>query len=159
MMARIQTLIFYAAAMALLLVAYHIATSFGFAIVDEGYRYMEPTLQARETVMLDKRRSTVTNLNTDDLIAYRAVYRGKVMRMFGRVVALPGMTVSFRKQRLLVEGGDVAPAPKELDVLSTGLTVPRETVFIVFDSLLGQRVALSQRLVPYRNVIGRAIGE
>ncbi|MFH1731156.1 MAG: S26 family signal peptidase [Planctomycetota bacterium] len=159
MMARIQSLIFYAAAMALLLLAYHVATSFAFAIVDEGYRYMEPALQARETLLLDTRRSTITELKTDDLIAYRTIYRSKPMRMFGRVAALPGMTISVRKERLIVEGADVAPAGKDLDVLRTGLMVPRETVFVVFDSPLGQRVSLPQRLVPYRNIIGRMAGK
>jgi len=159
MMARIQSLIFYAAAMAILLVAYHVATSFAFAIVDEGYRYMEPTVQARETLVLDTRRGTVTDLKTDDLIAYRTVYRSKAMRMFGRVAALPGMTISVRKKKLLVEGTEVSPVGKDLDVLRTGLMVPRETVFVVFDSPLGQRVSLPQRLVPYRNIIGRVIGE
>lgn len=159
MMARIQSLIFYAAAMALLLVAYHVATSFAFAVVDEGYRYMEPTVQARETLLLDTRRSTVTELKTDDLIAYRTIYRSKAMRMFGRVAALPGMTISVRNKRLLVEGTEVSPVGKGLDVLRTGLMVPRETVFVVFDSPLGQRVSLSQRLIPYRNIIGRMVGE
>lgn len=159
MMARIQSLIFYAAAMALLLVAYHVATSFAFAVVDEGYRYMEPTVQARETLLLDTRRSTVTELKTDDLIAYRTIYRSKAMRMFGRVAALPGMTISVHKKRLLVEGTDVSPVGKGLAVLRTGLMVPRETVFVVFDSPLGQRVSLSQRLIPYRNIIGRMVGE
>ncbi len=44
MMHRIRTLIFYAVALVLLLVIYHVATSFTFVVVDERYRYMEPML-------------------------------------------------------------------------------------------------------------------
>jgi hypothetical protein len=159
MMHRIQTLIFYTAALVLLLVVYHFATSFGFAVVDEGYRYMEPTVGQRETLLLDKRRSTVVSLERGDLIAYTSVYRDRTMRMFARVAALPGMTISVRDQRLLVEGDDVAPAPRELNLLQTGLMVPRDSVFVIFDSPLGKRIPVPQRLVPYRNILGRAVGE
>jgi signal peptidase I len=159
MMARIQTLIFYAACIVLLLVVYHFATSFAFAIVDEGYRYMEPKISSRETVLVDKRRGTVRELAPDDVIVYETVYRKKSMRMFGRVVATSGMTLTVRKNRLMVEGSDAAPAPKVFSLLKTGVMVPRETVFVIFDSPDGDRVSISQRVVPFRNIIGRVIGQ
>ena len=159
MMARIQTLIFYAACIVLLLVVYHFATSFAFAIVEEGYHLMEPEIDARETLLIDKRRSTVRELSPDDLVVYRTTYRNRTMRMFGRVVATPGMTLTVRNKRLMVEGSDAAPAPRDFSLLNTGVMVPRETVFVIFDSRDGDRVPISQRIVPFRNIIGRVIGE
>lgn len=159
MMDKIRTLILYTVALVLLLVVYHVATSFTFVVVDEGYRYMEPAVEQREVKLVDKRRSTILSLAPDDVIVYTVLYRDRVMRMFGRVAALPGATVSVRNKRLLVEGKDAATAPKQLDLLRTGLMVPRETVFVTFDSSRGRRIPISQRMVPYRNIIGRMSGE
>ena len=159
MLMRVQTLIFYAVIMVLLIAAYHVATGFAFAIVEDGFRFMEPTVDPRETVLLDKRSSTIRSLQPDDVIAYSAIQSGKTVRMFGRVAAIQGMTVTVRDGRLLVEGSDRAYAPRVLALLKTGLMVPRETVFVIFDSRTGRKVSLSQRLVPYRSILGRAVSK
>ncbi len=159
MMARIQTLIFYALMIALLVILYHVVASFGFVIVGDSYRNMETAIKAKETLLIDQRSGLVELLKVHDIIAYSVTVRGKRTQMFGRVIALPGSTVSVRERRLLVEGTDVAPASKELKLLETGLMVPRNTVFVTFDSPHGASVPITQRLVPFRKIIGRVIGE
>ena len=159
MIAKLQTLIWYAICIVVLLVLYHVATSYTLVVIDEGYRYMEPTLKPQSTHFLDKSRSGVLSLGRDDLVAYRICDGRKTQRMFGRVLALPGTTVSVRNGDLLVEGAKTGRAPRALGVLKTGLLVPRDTVFVSFDSSKGDVVPVSQRLVPYRSIIGRTSGK
>jgi hypothetical protein len=99
----------------------------------------------------------VTSLATDDLIAFQFYDGKKTQRMFARVLATPGMTVAVRGKRLLVEGNEAADLPRELACIGAGLTVPRETVLVIFDSSNAE-LPLSKRLVPYHSIIGRITG-
>ncbi len=159
MMQKLQTLICYAIVLVVLVVLYYIATSFAVAIVDEKFTRMEPTLESGGTYFLDRRSSTVTSLSRDDLIAYKIMHKQKTKRMFGRVLALPGATVRVSDKKLLVNGDETANAPRSISTLKTGLLVPRDTVLVGFDSQKRGRISLSQRLVPYRSIIGRVIGK
>lgn len=159
MMDRIRTFIFYSVVLALLLVVHHVATSFTFVAVDEGYRFMEGAVDQRDVRLVDKRQSTILSLEPGDVIAYTTTSSDATKRMFARVVALPGATIRVQNKRMLVEGEDAAPAPKRLNMLETGLMVPRESVFVTFDSPRGDKIPLAQRVVPYRNIIGRMSGE
>ena len=159
MMERLRELIWYTVLLVVVLVAYHLGTSYTVALVAGGYRSMQPTLDSGEVCFLDRRRATVTSLEKDDVIAYRIVRAEKFEQTFGRVIAAPGATVSVRDDRLLVDGADVARAPKRLPVLSTGLIVPRATVFIVLDSAGAGGLPLADRLVPYRDILGRVMGK
>ena len=159
MMDRIRTLIFYSVAFVLLLIVYHYATSFGFVTVDEGYRIMEPAVTQREVKLVDKRRDTVLSLEPGDIIAYTSIHQDRKKRMFGRVLALPGSIISVRGKHMLVDGDEAARFRRRLAVLETGMMVPRETVFVTFDATRGVNISIAQRMVPYRNIIGRMSGE
>ncbi len=159
MFEKIRSLIWYTVLLVLFLVVYHIGTSYTVAIVAEGFSYMEPTLKAKGTYVLDRRQSTVRSLQKDDLIAFEVMDRGRLKRTFARVLASPGKTVSVREGRLLVDGNDVAEAPRRIATLDTGLIVPRDTVFIGFDSSRAPDLPLAKRLVAYRAVLGRVRGK
>jgi len=159
MFEKIRSLIWYTVLLVLFLVVYHIGTSYTVTIVAEGFSYMEPTLKAKGTYVLDRRQSTVRSLQKDDLIAFEVMDRGRLKRTFARVLASPGKTVSVREDRLLVDGNDVAEAPRHIATLHTGLIVPRDTVFIGFDSSRAPDLPLAKRLVAYRAIFGRVTGK
>ena len=140
----------------LVLVVYYLATSFAVVVVDEDATYMRPTLEPGGMRLLDRRRSRLLDLAADDIIVYRAVdSEHRTTRRFGRIAAGPGATVSVREQDLLVNGSRVTRAPSGLETLSTGLIVPRNSVFIVLDGSGAPALPLRERLVPRRNIIGR----
>ncbi len=156
---RFRTLINYSVVFIILFVIYHFATGFTLVIVDEGYTQMEPTLEEQSTFFMDRRESQMSSLTTDALIVFKVNAEGQEKRMFGRVLATPGMTVSVQGGQLLVDGKQAASTPSSVQVLETGLIVPREMVFIGFDSPRAGNLSLAQRLVPCRNIIGRIMGK
>ena len=158
MMDRLRTLIWYAALVAVILVLHYVAKTYTVVVVDEEYRFMEPTMGPRNTCFLDRSRSAVESLRADDLIVFQSYDGRKTRRMFGRVLAGPGATVASRSGRILVGGSESADLPPELTSLDTGLIVPRDTVFVTFDSPRAS-LPLAKRLVAYRNIIGRIIGK
>jgi signal peptidase I len=159
MMGRLRNLIWYAFLLVLFLVLYHVGTSFTIALVADDLSYMEPTLEGGDTCFLDRRRSTRMSLAGGDIVCFNIVDDEGPQKTFGRVIALPGMTISVRDGRLLVDGENVGTAPDERRVLATGLIVPRNTVYVGFDSIKRGRIPLAKRLVPYRDIIGRVMGK
>ena len=162
-MERLRELIWYGVVLVVLFGAYHVATSYGIALADREFGYMQPTVEPGSMCFIDRRAGPGRALEMYDVIAFEVYQKDKVKRFFGRVLAMPGSTVYVRtesKEKKLIVGGDeVATAPKGLaDLLRTGLIVPRDTVFVGFDRS-DAKFPLSQRLVPYRNVIGRVMGK
>ena len=159
MMARIRTLIWYTLLFLVLCVAYYLTKNYALAVVNEKYKYMEPTIKPRDLRVLRRSRATVEKLRRDDLIAYRAVYRSKEQRMFGRVLAVPGHVLTYRGGRLYANETDVGALPAPLGNLigTDGLIVPRDTVFVSFDSSKADHVSISQRLIPLNNIVGRVV--
>ncbi|MFW6158415.1 MAG: signal peptidase I [Planctomycetota bacterium] len=156
MIERLQILIWYALVLILFLVIYAVTTSFNVAIVDAEFRGMEPTIEGGSIQVVDRRHSTIRSLERDDVVCFRVHKRDKTKKLFGRVLATSGSTVSYREKRLVVDGQEVADAPDELAVLQTGLIIPRDTVFAVFDSTRGG-LPLADRLVRYADVVGRVM--
>jgi len=155
MVERLRSLVWYAFLLALFMVLYHVGSSYTLVVVDDDLTYMQPTLRGGAIHLLNRRRAAVKSLEPDDLIVFRVLGANKELnRMFGRVLAVPKMTVSVREGRLLVNGDDAAALPPELSLVG-GVIVPRDTVFVVFDASSAPRLSLARRLVPYRNIIGR----
>ena len=157
MMATLRTLVWYAVVVVVFLVLYHFVTSYGLVIVDARFTYMKPALKPGAIEVIDRRASMVRSLARDDVIAYQLYKDDRVVRQFGRVLALPGSTVSVRDGRLVVEGNPAAAAPEGLSMLGLGLIVPRDTVFVMFDTLGPPNIPLSHRLVRYRDILGRIL--
>ena len=151
----IRTLIWYSVLLVLLLVVYNLGTSYTVAVVDKHFHEMAPTIEAGSTLLLDRSRSALRSIDVDDVIAYKAHGRDKIETHFGRVLATPGNNVSLRGNRLLVDGREVADAASGMSVLETGLIVPSEMVFVVFDASRARAAPVAERLIPYRNIIGR----
>jgi len=160
MMERIRTLIWYGAVILLIIICYHLASSYAVALVDEKFIAMKPTLQPNGICFLNRKPAVMSSLATDDVIAFEVFDGREQVRLFGRVIAASGQMVSIRGGRLLVDGNDTAKAPPGLEALETGsLIVPRETVFVVFDAANAMPLPLSKRLVPFRSIIGRVINK
>ena len=153
-MAKLRTVIWYTIVLIVFFALYHVGSTYTIVIVDDGFTYMVPTIKPRSTHIIDRRRSRVLALERDALVVFKVIDAGKVKRMFGRAVAVPGMTVLVEGGRVLVDRKDVGPAPKGLDVVATGLIVPRDTVFMGFDSVRAPKLPLAARLIPYRDIIG-----
>jgi hypothetical protein len=156
-MAYLRTIIWYAILLVMLLVLYHVGTSYRIAVVEEHFTYMQPTIDPKGIYLIDRRDSTRFSLSSDDIIAYRVVQDEEIRRTFGRVLARPGSTVSVRGERVVVDGRGVADFRGRETTLRTGLIVPRDTVFVIFDSDRAPDLPLSKRLVPYRDIIGRVM--
>ncbi len=156
MLERLQIWLWYALLLGLFLSAYAVTTNFSLTLVDSDFRLMRPTIDGGNVQVLDRRRSAIRSLERDDVICFQVRERDDTERIFGRVLATPRSTVSYRDRRLVVDGHDVADAPDELAVLQTNLVVPRDTVFVVFDSPSGE-FPLSQRLVRKADIIGRVM--
>ena len=155
MLHRLQMFIWYSVIVTLLLVLHYVATGFTLIVVDDGYKHMLGELEPRQTKVLDQRPSAVLSLEEYDVIAYR-LSGGRTGRMFGQVLALPEEEVTVRGGQILV-GGDPRgeKVPPALSVLKTGLIVPRETVLVTFPAHSADHVPLADRLVPYRDILGR----
>jgi len=158
MMEKLRTLVWYSVLLVIILVLYRIASTYTVAIVDEDCTLMEPSLAAKSICFLNRRRPVVESLAPNDLIAFEFYDGRRLQRVFGRVMATPGMTVSGRNGRLLVDGAEAGSLPPELGILETGLIVPRSTVFVGFDAKDAD-FALANRLVPYRKILGRVVGK
>lgn len=157
MMATLRTLVWYTVVGVVFLVLYYFVTSYALVIVDAGFTYMQPALKSGAIEAIDRRASTVRSLARDDVIAYQVYKDDRIARQFGRVLALPGATVSVRDGRVEVEGNAVATAPEGLSMLGLGLIVPRDTVFVMFDTVGPPNIPLSHRLVRYRDILGRIL--
>jgi len=159
MVERIRTLIWYGCILAILFGAYYVWRSYALAVVDEGFTYMAPTLEERNVIWLDRRPGTIASIKPNDVVAFTVVDKGLVKRMFGRVLATSGMTLTVRDNKLVIEGGETAEIPKGVTTLATGLLMPRETALIAFDSPKAPPVPLSKRVVSYQSIIGRVMGK
>ncbi len=160
MMERIRTLIWYGAVILLIIICYHVASSYAVVLVDEKFTAMKPTIQPNGICFLNRKPSAVSSLATDDVIAFTVFDGREEVRLFARVLAASGQMVSVRGARLFVDGNDTAKAPRGLEALEAGiLIVPRETVFVVFDVANVMRFSLSKRLVPCRSIIGRVMNK
>jgi hypothetical protein len=166
MMERIRELIWYATVLVLFVVLYNVASRYRMAVVDQNFKLMVPVIEPGDFHAIDCGDRARNQPMPDDIIAFRSPNRrdpAQMDRMFGRVAAVPGSTVTVREGRLLVDGTEVADAPPELEVLATGMVVPRRMVLVVFDADQGggrRRVftPLTKRLVPFRDIIGRVMG-
>lgn len=158
-MAYLRTIIWYAAIIVLLLVVYSIGSSYTAVIVEGEFKAMRPTMDSGGLYFIDRRSSTITNIPRDAIIVYKTLGRDNLERGFARVMATAGSTVSTRWGRLMVDGQDVAPAPPEITTLDTGIIVPRNMVFIGFDTNSPPVLPLSKLLVSHRNIIGRVMGK
>ncbi len=156
MLARLQIWLWYAFLLGLFLIVYAVTTNFSVTLVDSDFRLMRPTIDGGTVQIMDRRRSTIRSLERDDVICFQIREQDSTERIFGRVLATPRSTVSYRDQRLVVDGHDVADAPNELELLQTNIVVPRDTVFVVFDSPSG-RFPLSRRLVRQADIVGRVM--
>ena len=160
MMERIRTLIWYGVVILLIIICYHVASSYAVALVDEKFIAMKPTIQPNGVCFLNRKPAGISSLATDDVVAFNAFNGREEVRLFARVLAASGQMVSIRGGRLLVDGNDTAGAPHGLEALETGsMIVPRETVFVVFDAANAMPLSLSKRLVPFRNIIGRVMNK
>jgi len=127
--------------------------------VDEDFVWMEPTLQPRSTHTLKRGDKVIRELKTNDIIAYWSVRNNQLKRMYGRVVAAPGEYVSVRNNRLMINGLESGELPKGLELVETGLTVPRESILVIFDSPRARELSLNKHLVSYRDIYGRLLIE
>jgi hypothetical protein len=164
MMEKIRELIWYAAVLVLFIVLYNVASRYRLAIVDQHFNMMAPAIKSGGFYGLDCGEDARRAPAPDSIIAFSVVDErdsAKTKRVFGRVVAIPGTTVTALNDRVLVDGTEVANAASELAVLRTGLLVPRNTVLVVFDAEGTGRhgLPLSRRLVPFRDIIGRVMGQ
>ena len=159
MMERIRTVIWYTALFLVLYGAYLLAGNYTLAVVDENYKYMEPTIKARDLCLLRRSRATVKKLKREDLIAYHVLYRSEEKRMFGRVLGVARDVLTLRDGHLCVNGLDVGLAPESVSgvIGSDGLIIPRDTVFVSFDSSKAESIPLSQRLISFNSIYGRVV--
>jgi hypothetical protein len=152
----IQQFLWYVFLIALALVVIYVGRSYSIAIVDEGFRFMEPTLEPRSTHILVRTDEAVRTPEVDDIIAFRIKRGSREERWFARVAAIPGMTIATQGDELLVDRRTIGARPSRMADLEHGLIVPRDTVFIVLDAKKEPRqFTLAKRLVPTRNILGR----
>jgi hypothetical protein len=153
----IQQFVWYVFVIALMLAVIHVGQSYSVVIVDEDFHAMEPNLEPRSTHILVRTDEAIRSPQVNDLIVFTVRLGREEQRWFGRVSATPGMTVTTKDDRILVDRENVAQKPRRMADLEHGLIVPRDTVLVTLDNLKKQPrdFPLSKRLVPTRDILGR----
>ena len=75
---------------------------------------MEPTIHAKERILVDERAYMLEHPQRGDVIAYRAPDQTNVVTI-KRVVGLPGEVVELRKNKLFINGNEQTEAYAHFD--------------------------------------------
>lgn len=158
-MEKIKSLIWYATIMLLMIGLYYVGRTYSIGMI-EDFRLMEPVIKPNSMILIKKGTSVIRNLKRDDIIVYWRTLDGKTsMRIAGRIAALPGqiITVNLKEKRVYVDGVSIANAPAGIEVLETGIIIPRDTAFVMFDSppQIEQRVGPHAYFVRFSDIEGR----
>lgn len=155
----IKTAIWYAIVLTVMFAVYYVGSTYTLLIVDDDFVWMEPIIEPKSTHFVMRGDEVIKQLKTNDIVAYWAVRDNQIKRMLGRVLAAPGETISARNNKLLVNGLEAGELPDGMQLVETGIIVPRECVFVIFDSPRARNLALDKHLVPYRDIYGRLMQE
>ncbi|HEX7191553.1 MAG TPA: signal peptidase I [Thermoanaerobaculia bacterium] len=103
-----------AAALLLLVFAKKNDSTDGLRVYGTNGDSMEPTIHAKERILLDELAYTVQRPQRGDIIAYRAPDRTDIVTI-KRVVGLPFETVELRKNKLFINGRELGDPGAHLD--------------------------------------------
>jgi signal peptidase I len=116
-----------AAVALLLLVAAKKNDTEGLRVYGINGNSMDPTIHAKERVLVDELAYMLQPPHRGDVVAYRAPNDASVSTI-KRVVGLPGETVEIRKNKVFINGNEMAevyphveaPAPQDFGPLTLG---------------------------------------
>lgn len=130
-----------------------VAGKYGCAKVPESYEQMKPAVKAGDSLFISRDAQTLRDVPVGMVIVYRLL-GAQQDNVIGRVVAHPGQVVAAGGGAYHVDGQKLSTRAKPKSVGEfDGLIVPRDCVFIGFDS--GSRARLNTCIVPLRNIIGK----
>jgi len=172
----ISSIVFYLGLGGVTLVLLRIGSQYGCEQVPTAFTRMEPKLGRGDNIVVNKWARLPEELEYEDIIMYRrpSWKRAAWDYEFGRVLGKPGDQVALRPDprdgkvklyRAERREGKLDPEqqvtehylnPRDRPAPFSAFIVPRNTVFVLFDSRAG-REPLRDFLVPVRSIVGRVL--
>ena len=137
-------------------------------LVTTTSRSMEPTVEKGEYVLIDK----VSDVQRFDVIMFQSPDK-RYQHFLKRIVGLPGDTVEFKKDKLILNGrriteeylvrpdtmieGDYYTKDYKVRKIHGSNLVPDGMVFVMGDSRRGSRDSRLIGFVPIDHIVGRAV--
>jgi signal peptidase I len=172
----ISSVVFYVGLIGVTLVLLRIGSQYGCESVPTAFTRMEPKLGRGDNIVVNKWARRPDELDYENIIMFKRAPWKRVAwdYEFGRVIGKPGDQVALKHDpkdgklklyRAERREGKLDPEqpvtehylnPRDRPAPFSAFIVPRNTIFVLFDSRSG-REPLRDFLVPIRSIVGRVL--